>query len=458
MQGNDDLNLLFALKAFQNDFLSHGKLIAALKQWATDKAQPMAQLLQENKLLDADKVRMVQQLVELHVKARGLNSAASLHGMSQLPLNLGEVEDPEVREKLAPLTSSTVQPLGGSDPVPPRYRKLRELGRGGRGVVWVAFDGELHREVALKEPNNDQQATRSRFVVEAEVTGRLEHPGIAPVYDLVKDCDGTGRPQYAMRYCGPGSLSADIERFHSTAARHGPGERMLALRRLLGQFKVVCNAVGYAHSRGILHRDLKPKNVVLGPFDQTLVVDWGEARVLGQAEAGGTTAEKPIVPSASAELSPTAAGTIVGTPEYMSPEQAEGAWDKVGPASDIYSLGATLYHILTGMPPFYRADTHLQSKRASGQFPKPRRVNPQIAPALQAICLKAMASRPEDRYAEAKDLADDVEHWLAEEPVTAYAEPWRLRAGRWLKHHRPLAASIATTLLALTLLGSGGWW
>jgi serine/threonine-protein kinase len=344
---------------------------------------------------------------------------------------------------------------------PMRYRVLRPHAKGGLGEVFVAEDRELHREVALKEiqrPHAQDPHSRSRFLLEAEVKGRLEHPGVVPVYGLGSYRDG--RPFYAMRFIRGESLKEAIARFHAAdvPGRH-PGERGLALRQLLGQFVAVCNAVAYAHSRGVIHRDLKPANVMLGKYGETLVVDWGLAKVLGRPEGEPAGEEATLRPSSGDELA-TVAGTVVGTPAYMSPEQAAGRLDLLGPASDVYSLGATLYAILTGQAPIRGQDQSERLRRASrGEWALPRQVKKGVPKALDAICRKAMALRPQDRYATAQALAADVEHWLADEPVTAYREPLLRRLGRWARRHPALvAASAAGVLVALLAAGAGAWW
>jgi serine/threonine protein kinase len=215
----------------------------------------------------------------------------------------------------------------------------------------VAVDTELHREVALKQildSHADDEASRRRFLVEAEITGGLEHPGIVPVYGL--GTYGDGRPYYAMRFIRGDSLKEDIERFHADVVpRKDPGKRSLELRQLLRRFTDVCHAIEYAHSRGVLHRDLKPGNVIVGKHGETLVVDWGLAKATGKADPG--SGERTLLPSSASGSAETLPGSALGTPAYMSPEQAEGDLERLGPRSDVYSLGATLYCLLTGKPP-----------------------------------------------------------------------------------------------------------
>jgi serine/threonine protein kinase len=253
-------------------------------------------------------------------------------------------------------------------------------------------------------------------------------------------------------------------RFHEA---EGPardaGERALAFWQLLRRFVDVCNAIAYAHSRGVLHRDLKPGNVMLGPYGETLVVDWGLAKAVGKREpaAPATGAEEITLRPASAVGSPpTEMGKAIGTPQFMPPEQAAGRLDELGPASDVYSLGATLYCLLTGQAPFERADVGLVLQRVGrGEFPAPRQVKRpgvSVPAALEAVCLKAMALKPADRYPSPHALADDIEHWLADEPVSAWPEPLPVKAARWMRRHKAkvsgTAAAVLVGLAALT-----GW-
>ena len=241
-------------------------------------------------------------------------------------------------------------------------------------------------------PRSDPDS-RVRFVREAEITGRLEHPGIVPVYGLGEFADG--RPEYAMRFIEGESLRTAISRHHTARldSAADPASRALALPNLVRRFLDVCNAISYAHNRGIVHRDIKPSNIMLGPYGETLVVDWGLAKAIGRPEEAAGRLETTLRPSSrSGEGSPTLGA--VGTPSYMSPEQAAGAHDQVSFASDIYGLGATLYCLLTGKAPFQGESDDARAilaKVRSGEFRKPRELNPAVPAALEAVCLKAMA-------------------------------------------------------------------
>jgi serine/threonine-protein kinase len=341
---------------------------------------------------------------------------------------------------------------GGPEAGGGRYRPVRLHARGGLGEVHVALDEELSRQVALKRirgPGAGDPESRRRFLREAEITARLEHPGVVPVYGLVKD--GSGQPCYAMRFIEGETLQEALTRFHAAdGPGRDPGERRLAWRTLLGRFVAVCNTVAYAHSKGVLHRDLKPANVMLGAYGETLVVDWGLAKAVGDGPAGAGAAA-----GADGEEH-TRAGQVLGTPAYMSPEQAAGQASVAGPAGDVYGLGATLYAVLTGRPPLEGPTADVLERVKQGKVPPPRARKKDVPRPLEAICRKAMALRPGDRYETALALTADVEHWLADEPVSAYREPLPARLARWGRRHRAwVAGAAAVLLLAVVGLAAG---
>lgn len=350
--------------------------------------------------------------------------------------------------------------VGQSSSTGQRFRIKRLHAKGGLGEVFLALDQELHRDVVVKEIQSqyaNDLSGRARFFLEAEVTGRLEHPGIVPVYGLGTHTDG--RPFYAMRFVRGESLQQAIERFYSREAEQPVSQRAIEFRQLLGRFIDICETIEYAHSRGVLHRDVKPSNVMLGRYGETLVVDWGLAKVTDakDAQVESSPDEPCLIPrfrdSGSAD---TEMGTALGTPAYMSPEQAIGDVRELSPASDVYSLGATLYTLLTGRAPLEGDSAREIVRRVQvGKFAAPRSVRPRVSRGLEAICLKAMATAPGDRYASARELAADVEAWLADQPVSAYSEPVAARLGRWVRHHRGLVMTVSTAaLVAMIVLGA----
>ena len=447
MTHTNDRNLLLGILALQNDLVTRDHLIEAMNAWAVAKDRPLGQILVEQGALDREHRKLLEQLLDVHVQRHGSvqESLAGCELTSSVRFALECVPDAAVQTSIRSLRQRC-EPAGVVDatrtftgPTPIgaplseiRYRILRPHAKGGLGEVFVAEDLELHREVALKEiqrQHADQDTSRGRFVLEAEITGGLEHPGIVPVYGLGSYADG--RPFYAMRFIKGDNLKYAIARFHQSATRFNG----LEFRQLLGRFIDVCNAVAYAHSRGVLHRDLKPGNIMLGKFGETLVVDWGLAKVVGRADSSGE--ELTLAPISGSGVAETIQGMAMGTPAYMSPEQAMGKVAELGPATDVYSLGATLYALLINRPPILDEDlaTALQ-KVQSGDIPRPRSLNAAIPKPLEAVCLKAMAMHPDQRHASAVALGEDIEHWLADEPVTAYHENVWQRVGRWSRRNR----------------------
>ncbi len=336
-----------------------------------------------------------------------------------------------------------------------RFEVIRHYARGGLGDVFVARDSELDREVALKEIQEhhaEDPQIQERFTREAEITGRLEHPGIVPVYGYGRHHDG--RPYYAMRMVQGETLKDAIGALHSRRSEdRDPSARVPELRRLLDRFLDVCQAIHYAHSRGVIHRDIKPANILLGAYGETLVVDWGLAKAVGRPRDVPPDAElqeTTLRPRPAPENQATLQGCALGTPEFMSPEQASGRVDQIGPASDVFNLGATLFCILTGRSPLTGsgADRIIdRARRANVQ--RAREVNPHVPRPLEAICAKALARDIDDRYQSARDMAEDIEHYLADEPVSSYRERWLERSSRWGRSHRVLVRAAAIGLVTL---------
>ncbi|MCC7420841.1 MAG: protein kinase [Planctomycetaceae bacterium] len=330
------------------------------------------------------------------------------------------------------------------------------------GIVWRAFDPLLGRDVALKEirTDNSDRGLRQLLRMEARMASHLEHPGIVPIYDVADDAEGN--PYYAMRLVEGDRLTDAIRRLHSQTSESS--EFASQRNGLLRRFCAVCQAVAYAHSRGVIHRDIKSANIALGAFDDVQVLDWGLARKDGVSVEGDTGQDEP----SRARLYDTMPGTRKGTPAYMAPEQALGDVAEIGPRTDVYGLGAVLYEILTGREPFPRPDLSLKSESTADAVEavfrqiveegplSPRRVGPAVPAALEAVCMKAMARAPQSRYASPSELAADVSAWMEDRPTTAYVDPWRTRMRRWASRHRTLVASTGIGSLVLIVSLAAG--
>jgi PAS domain S-box-containing protein len=315
----------------------------------------------------------------------------------------------------APSTPSSAPPppdaRSGDAGLETRYSFTRLHATGGIGRVWLARDRQLDREVAIKElfPENAGNAKiAARFIREAQLTGQLEHPGVVPVYELDRGA-GTDQPFYAMKFVRGRTLTSAVDAYHSKRAQGGADP--LEFVALLAAFAAVSNTIAYAHSRGVLHRDLKGDNVILGDFGEVIVLDWGLAKLLGQPDTKETD-RSPTPPDYPQDPGLTVQGEIVGTPAYMAPEQADGRLDQIDHRTDIYGLGAILYEILTGQPPFTGSNTmEVLQKAVRGNPARPRELWAEVPAGLEEICLKAMAKDPDQRYASAADLAHEVQRW-----------------------------------------------
>ncbi len=324
---------------------------------------------------------------------------------------------------------------------------IESIGEGGQGRVIRARDKTLDREVAVKFLKQHwlwRPESQERLAQEAHITGNLEHPGVMPVYGFGRD--EKGQPYYAMRYIrDERTLATDIEMLHQL---EDDQKRNSVLRELLKKFVTACHTIDFAHSRKVIHRDIKPQNILLGHHEEVFVADWGLARSLSKQSpedlsACGNKVETPQ----RLEADWSHEGNHRGTLDYMSPEQAtEGG--RIGKECDIFSLGATLYHILTGAPPYAgESISQTLAKVRAAQIDDPCQVATKVPPALAAICRKATSKEPADRYPSARHLALEVNCWLDGDPVAAYKEPWQDRAHRWVSRHRTLVTNLAGAII-----------
>lgn len=503
-----DHNLLLGLTALQTEFIDRDMLVEALMLWKAEKARNLLQILLDQGHLDQRQAELLENLAQEHMRRNGGSpeqGLAALSNFSTVVPIIQEINDPDIYATIENVTQSRLakqtqagghfastihkDSSGEASPsklnkdsastvaqLPPvsmlgnsrnRFRVLRMHARGGLGQVYLAEDEELHRNVALKEIISkyaDEPENRQRFMVEAEITGRLQHPGIVPVYGLGIYPDG--RPFYAMRFIEGDNLLTAIRSFHHLAqGKAWAGDLMVAFRELLGRFMDVCDAMQFAHDRHVLHRDLKPHNIMLGEHGETLVVDWGLAKPLYEGQSSSSAPEEAIIPVSGSASGSEREGSILGTPDYMPPEQAAGRLSQLSVRSDVYSLGATLFHLLTNQPPFQpRSDANkpdssqprisiekLLQRVQAGEFEKPYTLNPKVGKPLSAICAKAMALRPEDRYESARELKMEIQRYLADEPIKAMPQHWYDRAYRWFRRHKQLTIIGGAALLVVAV-------
>ncbi|MBU1241216.1 protein kinase, partial [Myxococcota bacterium] len=321
-----------------------------------------------------------------------------------------------------------------------RYNIRSEVGRGGMGRVLLVHDSLIDREVALKEmfarPGASQEGPAARFIREARLSGRLGHPSIIPVHDMGTRPDGT--LFYTMRFVDGQGFDMALKACSSLTER----------LHFLPNFGDVCNAIAFAHSKNIIHRDLKPANIILGSFGETVVVDWGLAKVLGEADI--VTEEQPDHAGSDASTVKTRMGAIMGTPAYMSPEQAVGNQEAIDQRSDQYSLGAILYELLTGRPPYTAASPHaLLTKLVTEPLTPVRELAPDAPGELAALAQKALSKDPAARFGSTLDLAREVNAYLSGEKVASYSYSTRELFSRFVKRHKAAVFAAIVVLLAL---------
>ncbi len=446
----------------------------ALRVQRGETAHPRQDLV-ERAGLTRPGVAQVDAAVEEHLAVHGGSAAAALKAFAAVQTGDGTLSlagwwvrrclDTGLSTGPDPGAPDTVPAVEDAQAITPecpgRYafpggnRFGAEIGRGGLGRVLVALDRHLGREVAVKEllaggelgtaagggPSAPTAPAGVRFLREARVTGQLEHPNIVPVHELGVRSDGT--LYYTMRRVHGRTLAQALRACSDLRDR----------LKLLSHFADVCHAVAYAHSRGVIHRDLKAENVMIGEFGETVVLDWGLAKVAGARDIREHDLEHDgeLLRAAAAGL--TVEGTLLGTPDHMSPEQARGALDEVDERTDVWALGTVLYEILTGRRLFL-APSPLEVIRKVLHEPvvPPRGVDPAVPSELESVCLKALAREKSDRYASAGELAREIESYQSGEKVVAHEYSAWEHLRRFAAKKRPVI--VAAVVVAAVTVGA----
>jgi serine/threonine protein kinase/formylglycine-generating enzyme required for sulfatase activity len=357
-----------------------------------------------------------------------------------------------------------LEELAAHAPAKARYSIGEEIARGGMGAIYRAWDQDLRRSLAMKvmlqhtlRKSSENSSRLARFLEEAQITGQLDHPGIVPVHEL--GMDEKGQVYFTMRLVRGENLRAIFERVHSET------EAEWTLGRALGVIVRVCETLAFAHRKGVIHRDLKPSNIMVGRFGETYVMDWGLAKVVGHADLhdlrprsetpsmSAVRTERSSDPESSDAPLITMDGDIVGTPSYMSPEQASGRVEEIDTRSDVYSVGAMLYHLLTNQRPYMRKDerasayTILNAVRTGPPTPI-EKIKPETPAELLAICEKAMHRDPKQRYQDVLAMAEDLRAFIEGRVVRAYETGARAEFKKWVVRNKGMAAGVAAALLA----------
>lgn len=410
-----------------------------------------------------------QGLISVHAKLGGragevMDLGETRTTRTATPEFTGEDDGPSTAPASGMSTSSNVIHPPGTG----RYSHVGEVARGGMGAILEVWDEDLNRPLAMKVilsregvvgesgPGEEGEVRLARFLEEAQVTGRLDHPNIVPVHELGRDeKDGF---YFTMRLV----KGQDLRRIFELLEDEKEG---WTRTRALGVLLKVCEAMAYAHASGVIHRDLKPANIMVGAYGEVYVMDWGLAKVVGTDDGRDIrikdprTVEADPPPSGSSgrpDDSPliTMEGDIIGTPAYMSPEQARGQLDRIDQRSDVYAVGAILYQLLTGRIPYTEPGVGIDGCTVwksilKGPPPAVHTIARDVPPQLEAICERAMARDPDERYLDMRGMAEDLRAYLEDRVVSAYRTgPW-VEFLMWVRRNRALAATIAVALFLL---------
>ncbi len=478
---SEDRNLLFGVMAVQLKFITPQALMEAAAAWATNRERALKDYLLDRGIITAKVAEMIEGLLDEQVRAHQGDVRATLKSFGgdravqeSFAASAVLVREGKALESFGGDSVAGPAPLKGAHPPstgsrgegdevledtehltlehPGRYDVKGEFSRGGIGRVLIAVDSHIGREIAVKELLPDPAtgtpsietgskktaAAMARFLREARITGQLEHPAIVPVYELGRRGDGT--IYYTMKLVRGKTLGQAI----------GESKSLTERLKLLTHFHGLCNAVAYAHSRGVIHRDLKPANVMVGEFGETVLLDWGLAKVKGKKDKRVSSLARELKLFREAGAMETIKDTPLGTPAYMSPEQAEGKLDQVDERSDIWGLGAALYEILTGKIPFEGVNAYEIMGKVLKDEPRPvREQEPLVPEEIAAVAAKCLQKDPAGRYQNAEELAQDVENYLTGRLVSAYQYTAFALFRRWLRKWWPVAL---TAMIGVTVL------
>jgi len=442
-----DQNLLFGVIALQSGLIEMQQFVDACTLWSARGRQDLADILVEQGWLDREDSEHVGYLLKRRMEKQGRNLQQSLAAVpDDIKVALASIDDPTIQETLhgSVQKHDTSKPSSASRDSIQLQEKVTLQGlhsTGGIGQIWKAHDDNLGREIALKELKTQfagSESHRERFVREARLTGQLQHPGIVPVYDFVTSEDRS-RCYYTMRFVKGKTLTEAIHAYH--ASRKGRPERdgNAEFLRLLNAFVDICQTIAFAHSRDVIHRDLKGDNVILGDYGEVIVLDWGLAKQLedvggvteldGEIHGGEVHAHETVIDQREEEnTSVTMQGDKLGTPSYMAPEQATGQVDLIDRLTDVYGLSAILYEILTGEPPF-RGQSIVEILQNVIHTPPqpPSQHNREVPAELEEICLQGLSKRRDDRPPSAATLANLVQQWIADRAERKRTEQERER-------------------------------
>ena len=453
-------DVLFAVYAVQLGFCTPNKVADAAAKAANEPKRSLGDILERDGAINAQQRQAIQRRLEREVR-EGCETISTLAPSKEMVIP-ARVEAPTV--DLGLMGDATLAEPPSIDPGPldeeiddrisdaqaGHYTVQGQHASGGQARIMLAIDEQIGREVAIKElipdsgsdwatdtPISQRLSTPGtvRFLREARVTGQLEHPNIVPVHEVGRREDGS--LYYTMRFVRGETMARRLKDCKTLADR----------MKLLGAFWDVCNAISFAHSRGVVHRDLKPENIMTGEFGETVVIDWGVAKVAGKQDIRATDIERELRYLKQQDTSKTAAGTAIGTPSYMSPEQAKGDIDEIDERSDVWGLGALLYEILTGRPP-YVGETPMEIILKVGSEPiEPvRGLCPEAPAELAAVAEKSLNKDRAGRYQSARELTTEIDAFMTGSRVTAYDySSWELLK-RFARQNRKTIAAVAIIL------------